>query len=106
MPAYRRTEADGWSSADPTPENGAHRLKRQGLELLAMMMIGDGLIASLRPRSHLRLWRAGPAPWRKLCLEMERRPALSAAVGAAEAALGLWLVFRLLDDEPASSHPA
>ena len=98
MPGAGHAAADRWS-ADPPLEGGTHRLMRQGLELLAMMMIGDGLIASLRPRSHLRLWRAGPAPWRRLVLEMERRPALSAAVGAAEAALGLWLVFRLLDSE-------
>ena len=96
MPGSSRAEADPWSPRYPA-DLGTDRLKRQGLELLAMMMIGDGLIASLRPRSHLRLWRAGP--WRRIVLEMERRPALSAALGAAEAAVGLWLVFRLLDGE-------
>ena len=72
---------------------------RRGLELLAMMMIGEGMIIMMQPRRHMRLWRMGPPQLRDLVLEFERRPALSTAMGAAEAALGLWLASRVVEEE-------
>lgn len=60
-------------------------------ELLAIVMIGDGVLALTQPRRHTQLWNAGPEPWRNLCSFFEKRPGLTMAVGGASIALGLWL---------------
>lgn len=69
---------------------------RRSLEVLAIFMVGDGLITLLHPRRQARLWRAGPPGWRDLFDWLEERPGLTAGLAAAEAALGLWLARRQL----------
>ena len=64
---------------------------KMSTELVAIMMIGDGMLALLQPRRHMRLWNTGPEPWRKLCTYFEERPAQTMAVGAAFVGIGLWL---------------
>ena len=64
---------------------------RRTLETVGLLMIGDGLLTALWPRRHMALWRDGPEGWRKAVQALEDRPAMTAAIGAAEAALGLWL---------------
>ena len=68
-------------------------------EMLAIMMIGDGVLALTQPRRHMQLWNAGPEPWRKLCTYFERRPALTRATGAGFIALGLLLANSLKPEE-------
>lgn len=63
----------------------------RGLEVVGMLMIGDGLLAAVSPRRHARLWRDGPEDWRRAMAWFEDRPTLTAAIGLAEAALGFWL---------------
>jgi len=64
---------------------------RRTLETVGVMMIGDGVLAALWPRRHMALWRSGPEPWRRAVRGLETRPLLTAALGAAEVALGVWL---------------
>jgi len=67
---------------------------RRTLEALGMMMIGDGVLALIEPRRHAALWRMGPAPMRRTVAWFERRPALTAGLGAAEIVIGIWLATR------------
>lgn len=69
-------------------------LKPLIIETAALLLVGDGVVALLQPRRHVRLWRLGPAPWRRLMRAFERRPLLTAGLGALEAALGLWIAAR------------
>lgn len=65
----------------------AARLK----ELLALAMIGEGVVAMLYPRQHALLWRVGPRPLRGLVGWFADRPRLTRAMATAEVGAGLWL---------------
>lgn len=71
---------------------------RLSSDLLAIMMIGDGVLSMVRPREHVGLWRRGPEPWRNLVEYFEDRPTLTAALGAASVVAGLWLAFRAVEE--------
>jgi hypothetical protein len=62
--------------------------------LTAMVLVGDGLLALVAPRRDARAWRMGPEPFRTLMGVMATRPQLTRWVGAAQIALGVWLVMR------------
>lgn len=62
-------------------------------ETTAMLMIGDGVLAMIAPREHVRLWQRGPAGFEKLMKRFEQRPGLTRTVGAIEAGLGIWLAY-------------
>lgn len=70
------------------------RMKALLVETLAIAMVGDGVVTFLQPGRHVRLWRAGPQPWRKAMRFLEDRPVLTAALGGLKAAAGLWLASR------------
>lgn len=63
-------------------------------ELAAMAMIGDGVLGTVMPERHVSRWILGPERWRPMRVFGEH-PGLTRAVGAAEAALGLWWAARL-----------
>lgn len=65
--------------------------------LTAMFLVGDGLLAMVAPRREARAWRMGPEPFRTVMSLMAARPELTRWVGAAEVAVGAWLLLR---DEP------
>ncbi|MBI1200235.1 MAG: hypothetical protein GC203_20445 [Phenylobacterium sp.] len=67
---------------------------QRGLETLAMLMIGDGLLALASPRRHVSVWRRGPEPWRRFLDYFGERPALTAGLGLAETVAGFWLARR------------
>lgn len=67
---------------------------RRGFEMLAMLMIGDGLLALAWPQRHVFIWRRGPRAWRRVADYFQARPGLTAWLGAAEAVAGLWLARR------------
>jgi hypothetical protein len=64
------------------------------LEVLALTMIGDGVLALLQPERHMLLWRRGPRPWREVSQYFLERPMLTRVVGVASVAAGLWLANR------------
>lgn len=66
-------------------------LKCWAKESLAMMMIGDGLLAVVDPDRHVRLYMKGPAWWRRLLNAFAERPGMTRALGAAAVGLGVWL---------------
>ena len=77
---------------------------RRLAELGGMAMIGDGILAALRPDGHVRLWEGLPKPWRALLEPFAGRPGLTRAVGIAEAGLGL-LIAEMAIGEPRRRVP-
>ncbi len=59
-------------------------------ELLALLVIGDGVAALVQPRRHMRLWKEGPGWWVQGMDPFVESAALSRAAGVAEIAAGLW----------------
>src|SRR5215216_3019753 len=62
---------------------------RRLLELLAMLAVGDGLIALVAPRRHSLLWRFGPEGYKELMERFAERPNLVRLLAAAEIGAGL-----------------
>lgn len=56
----------------------------------AMVLIGDGVMALVRPQHDAMAWKQGPRPWRQLMGELHERPALTRFIGAAQIAGGIW----------------
>ncbi len=50
----------------------------------AMALIGDGVMAIVRPRRDAQAWTKGPAPWRKLMQELHHRPTLTRLIGVVQ----------------------
>jgi hypothetical protein len=69
-------------------------LAMQMKHLTAMFLVGDGLLAMVAPNRDARAWRMGPEPFRTLMSVMAARPKLTRWVGAAQVAVGVWLVMR------------
>jgi hypothetical protein len=65
----------------------------------AMILIGDGVMAMIRPERDAHAWNAGPRPWRKLMRELRRHPEVTRAIGAAQIAGGIyWALCQERDD--------
>lgn len=60
--------------------------------LIAMMLIGDGVLAILRPYRDARAWSMGPQFWKDLMAYLSDHPDMLRCIGVAEVALGLTLV--------------
>jgi hypothetical protein len=72
---------------------------RRIAELVAMLVIGDGVIALSAPRRHSLLWRFGPEGYRRATEAFAERPTLTRLLAAAEVGLGLWLALRQYSKE-------
>lgn len=53
---------------------------------VALILIGDGVMALIRPEHDARAWATGPKSWRKLMIALNRRPALTRLIGGIEVA--------------------
>jgi hypothetical protein len=60
----------------------------------AMVLIGDGVMALVRPHHDASAWARGPRPWRKLMRELNRRPGLTRLIGVAQIAGGVYWALR------------
>jgi hypothetical protein len=63
----------------------------------AMALIGDGMMAMIRPETDAKAWRRGPKVWRKLMTGLSKRPYLTRAIGAAQVAGGIWWALKQED---------
>jgi hypothetical protein len=71
-------------------DKGNKRVK----ELLALWMVGEGVIGSLRPRRYMQLWRFGPKAYRKFIDTLTDHPTATRMLCAAEAGVGVWWALR------------
>jgi hypothetical protein len=67
---------------------------RRWKELVAISMIGEGVLAALFPIEHMKLWHVGPGPLRKLVRFCEERPEFTRLLAVTEAGWGIWLAWR------------
>lgn len=63
-------------------------------ELLAIMLIGEGVVGTLYPERYTRMWATGPGPWRDFIGWWAEQPDLVRLLCAAEVGTGLWLATR------------
>jgi hypothetical protein len=66
----------------------------QLMELLAIGMIGEGIIGAIRPRRYMRLWRFEPKAYRNFIDALADHPQATRLMCAAEAGIGVWLALR------------
>jgi hypothetical protein len=58
-------------------------------ESIALVTIGDGVIAALFPARHAARWMIGPAPVRRVVAMFVEHPGLMRAVGVAQVVAGI-----------------
>ena len=73
----------------------ARRMK----ETLAILIMGDGVVALVSPREHSLLWEVGPEGVRKVARYFAENPNHLRLIGAAQIALGLWIALRQYREE-------
>ncbi|HKX32741.1 MAG TPA: hypothetical protein VJ302_33955 [Blastocatellia bacterium] len=78
----------------------ANKRNRRLKELMAIWMIGEGIVGALRPRRYMRLWRFGPEPYRNLIDTLAEHQGTTRILCAAEAGVGLWWALRQLSGRP------
>ena len=55
----------------------------------AMVLVGDGVMALVRPRRDASAWASGPLPWRIAMRYLNQRPVLTRLIGLAQIAGGV-----------------
>ncbi len=66
-------------------------ITRRAIELVALMLIGEGIMGLLKPRGYSRLWRLGPALLRSTMEDLAEHPNIARSIYAVEAAIGIAL---------------
>lgn len=68
-------------------------LKNHLLELVAIAMIGDGVLGVLFPKGHARLWKIGPSAWQDATEKFADNPDATRILSLAEIIIGVVLAF-------------
>ena len=68
-------------------------MKNHILELVAIAMIGDGVLGVLFPKGHARLWKVGPQVWQDATEQFAKNPDATRIGSAIELLLGIVLAF-------------
>jgi hypothetical protein len=58
-------------------------------EVVAMLMIGEGVLTIIAPRRHSLLWEYGPEGYKRAIEAFAEHPTLTRLVAAVETGLGL-----------------
>lgn len=77
--------------------NTTTTLASRSLEVLALAMIGEGLIGMLRPRRYPLFWKIGPEWLRHTTQTLAEHREATRLISAGEIAVGLWLALREVD---------
>ena len=56
----------------------------------AMILIGDGVMALLRPQQDALAWKKGPKLWRDLMHGLHQRPGITRLIGATQIVGGIY----------------
>ncbi len=62
---------------------------RRTIQLIALVMVGDGVVGFLKPRWHSLLWDIGPEPYRKTMNQFALHPERARWLYAAEVLIGI-----------------
>ena len=73
---------------------------RRLIQLVALIMIGDGVSGLLKPRWHSLLWDVGPETFRETMDALAKNPTKARLLYAAEILVGTWLSTRLTPEKP------
>ncbi|HEX5283439.1 MAG TPA: hypothetical protein VFW30_04915 [Bryocella sp.] len=57
---------------------------------MAMVLIGDGIMALVNPRNDAKAWKKGPLLWQTVMQGLSKRPGLTRAIGVAQVIGGVW----------------
>lgn len=60
----------------------------------AMLLIGDGVMALIRPRDDAAAWTHGPRVWREAMQTLQKSPTATRMVAAAQVAGCIWWLLR------------
>lgn len=63
-------------------------------ELLAIGMIGEGVIGFIQPRKYMLLWKFGPEPYQDFINSIAEHKGITRLLCGVEAGLGVWLALR------------
>ena len=74
-------------------------MSRRIKELVAIAVIGDGVVGLVAPRRHSLLWKIGPQGYQEVLRWFAERPSLVRLLGTAELGLGLMLALRQYPEE-------
>jgi hypothetical protein len=55
-----------------------------------MALIGDGIMAVIRPQDDALAWKHGPKPWKALMGSLQERPALTRTIGILQIVGGIY----------------
>jgi hypothetical protein len=64
--------------------------KKRWKHFTAMALIGDGVMAVVRPQHDALAWKRGPKPWKQMMQFLHDNPALTRVIGAAQVAGAVW----------------
>lgn len=73
-------------------------MDKQFKELLAIAIIGDGVVGLVAPQRHSLLWRFGPEGYKRTMEGFAERPVLVRLLSAASVGAGLWLALSQYED--------
>lgn len=74
-------------------------MSRRIKELVAIAVIGDGVVGLVAPRRHSLLWKVGPEGYQEVLRWFAERPVLVRVLAVAELGLGLMLALRQYPEE-------
>ena len=66
-----------------------------------MILIGDGVMALLRPQQDALAWKTGPKPWQELMRHLHQRPGMTRLIGAAQVIGGIYWAIQQENHEDA-----
>lgn len=69
-------------------------MDRRIKELVAIAVIGDGVVGLLAPRRHSLLWKFGPEGYQEALRWFAEHPGVVRLLAAAELGGGIWLALR------------
>ena len=71
---------------------------KRALEILGLMMIGEGLVGLIRPRRYSLFWNLGPKWLRETVKTLAEHPEATRLLCACELTTGLWLALREIEE--------
>ena len=73
---------------------------RRLIQLVALLMIGDGVSGLLKPRWHSLLWDIGPEAFQAMMNRLAKNPTKARLLYGAEILVGTWVSTRLTPEKP------